>query len=199
MKKLFLLVALVLALTSIAVGQAGLSLNPTLYDCIKDNGVVARTTTFDPNSKNCDMVVMEPSPSVTVQWRQAADVVTFTGSILNWTNTTDGSTNFCVLPNGANQTPVPCDSAVGMVGTTLLKPYQVTKVSFTINPADPNGVWFGLFDRSGQIFGDWTPGGNTVNVTDVVQNVFVSAGDYLTFSISTYPGDTFTSISWVIQ
>src|ERR1700722_3307463 len=82
--------------------DVALTINPTIYDCIKDNGVIARTTTYDSNSKNCDMIVSQ-GQSTTLQWRQDPSAV-FNGSLFAYKIPNDGNSYVAAI-SGVNQTP----------------------------------------------------------------------------------------------
>lgn len=116
-----------------------LTLNPMLYDCIKDSGVVSRTTTYDANNTNkqCDMVVTTGN-ATTVYWSQS-DPMAFSGSILNW-NPPDQSAWETAI-SGINQVPTsfPNGSAAPVTYTTARANLSITRLSVSVNPAPPVG------------------------------------------------------------
>jgi hypothetical protein len=192
-----------------------LTLNPVLYSCIKDNGVVSRTTSYDPqNGSNCDMIVSD-GVTQTLVWKQAPPKA-FSGSILNWAPQ-DGNT-YAMALSGINQQPegVTSNNGVGSGTnvTTLKQPYSLVHFTVVFDPPFPAGVnasvniadtnltqascGSGCTTNPGNI--NFQPGDSSKTV---VMNpaVFFAQGDQLSVSISTAMNVpfTFTSVSWTVQ
>jgi hypothetical protein len=122
-------------------------LNPTMYECITDNQVVSRTTTYDPtNAARCDMVTSSGN-STTLLDAQAQKMV-FSGSYINFAPLLVNGTVSAALNvsyeaalSGAAQVPVSVNGQAPPF-TTLVAVSSLSRLNVVMNPPMPVGMTF---------------------------------------------------------